>query len=503
MMRADLRHMIGAAMLLLAAWPMCAAAQEAPAPQESAQDVTFDAALARIDATSPGLAGEEHAVRASELLADATRTLRRPTVTASASLIEYQKTLGVDISGPRDTAENAASDFLTQLPGQFPPGLQQIVGEVTQRVGAALPAIFGEIPDTFQFQTRDTVFRPTITAAMPIYTGGAIGAVQEGADAAVGVARAKQAGGRDLSRVNLVKTYFGQQVAVQLTRSTRETLESFDRHLSDAIKLEENGFIPRARVLQVQVARDAAQRAYERARLEEATATDALARLLDHPGEISAVTPLFVRSLPLPPVETFLASVDSTPQVRGSDAAYQIADAGVDLAKSRYRPQAFAFGSYNANRDNALPIDPDWIAGVTLRFTLMSGFDRRKTLDAARERERAAAEAAAQTRKDVTGQIVRAWNLVETARRSFLLLDSNLAAAQENLRVQQLSFAAGEAPSSALVDAQAILATTKTQRIAAAYEYDLALAGLLAASHRVDDFGTFMAQADRRLEDYQ
>ncbi|MXO64799.1 TolC family protein [Altericroceibacterium endophyticum] len=503
MMRADLRHAIGAATLLLATWPLSAGAQDAPAPQENAQDVTFDAALARLDTTSPGLAGEEHSVRASELLADATRTLRRPTVTASASLIEYQKTLGVDISGPRDNAENAASDFLTQLPGQFPPGLQQIVGDVTQRFGAALPAIFGQIPDTFEFQTRDTVFRPTISAAMPIYTGGAIGAVQDGADAAVGVARAKQAGGRDLSRVNLVKTYFGQQVAVQLARSTRETLESFDRHLSDAIKLEENGFIPHARVLQVQVARDAAQRAYERARLEEAIATDALARLLDHPGDISAVTPLFVRSMPLSPVETFLASVDSTPQVRGGDAAYEIADAGVDLAKSRYLPQAFAFGSYNANRDNAVPIDPDWIAGVTLRFTLMSGFDRRKTLQAALARERAAAEAAAQSRKDVTGQIVRAWNLVEAARRSFLLLDSNLAAARENLRVQQLSFAAGEAPSSALVDAEAILATTKTQRIAAAYEYDLALAGLLAASHRVDEFGTFLARADRRLEDYK
>ena len=503
MRRAGLRHAIGAATLLLAAWPPSAGAQEMPAAEDGAQDVTFDAALARIDATSPGLAGEEHSVRASELLADATRTLRRPTVTASASLIEYQKTLAIDITGPRDNAENAATDFLTQLPGQFPDGLQQIVGDVTQRIGAALPAIFGEIPDAFEFQARDTVFRPTITAAMPIYTGGAIGAIQDGADAAVGVARAKQAGGRDLSRVNLVKTYFGQQVAVQLTRSTRETLESFDRHLADAIKLEENGFIPRARVLQVQVARDAAQRAYERARLEEATASDALARLLDHPGEVSAVTPLFVRSLPLPPVETFLASVDSTPEVRGRDAAYEIASAGVDLAKSRYRPQAFAFGSYNANRDNALPIDPDWIAGVTLRFTLMSGFDRHKTLQAAQARERAAVDAAAQTRKDVTGQIVRAWNLVETARRSFLLLDSNLAAARENLRVQRLSFAAGEAPSSVLVDAEAILATTRTQRIAAAYEYDLALAGLLAASHRVDDFSTFLARADRRLEGYE
>ena len=98
MMRADPRRAIGAAMLLLAVWPLSAGAQEMPAPQEDAQQVTFDAALARIDATSPGLAGEEHSVRASELLADATRTLRRPTVTASASLIEYQKTLSVDIT---------------------------------------------------------------------------------------------------------------------------------------------------------------------------------------------------------------------------------------------------------------------------------------------------------------------------------------------------------------------------------------------------------------------
>ena len=98
-------------------------------------------------------------------------------------------------------------------------------------------------------------------------------------------------------------------------------------------------------------------------------------------------------------------------------------------------------------------------------------------------------------------EIVRAWNLVESARRSYLLLDSNLAAARENLRVQQLSFAEGEAPSSALVDAEAVLSTTRTQRIAAAYEYDLTLAGLLAASHRVDEFSGFMARADRHLGD--
>jgi outer membrane protein TolC len=496
---------VATALLSYAAGAQAQAPSSAPArlTQPSPQSLSFDAALARIDGTSPGLSGEDHAVRASELIADATRTLRRPVVSASASVIEYQKTLSLDLTGARDDAATAATGFLSQLPGQFPDGLQQIVGQVVQRVGAALPTIFGAIPDTLRFQTRDTVFRPTVTAAMPLYTGGAIPAVQAGADAAVGVARAKQAGARDLSRVGLVRGYFGQQVAAQLTRSTRETLAGFERHLSDAQKLERNGVIPRARTLQVQVARDAAERAFLRAQQEEASAADALARLLDQPSGVIAATPLFVNSSPLPPVGVFLDGVDATPRAQGADAARDIAHAGVGLAKSRYRPQAFAFGSYNANRDHALPTEPDWIAGVSLRYTLLSNFDRRKSLDAAREQERAAADAAAQARKDVAVEIVRAWNLAETARRSFLLLDSNLAAARENLRVQQISFAEGETPSSSLVDAQATLATTQTQRIAAAYEYDLALAGLLAASHRVDDFTTYLARADRRLGNEQ
>lgn len=479
------------------ALPAAAAAQDVGQPPA----LSFNAALARIDKASPGLSGEDHEVRAAEALAAATRTLHRPVISTSASVIEYQKTLTVDLTGPKNDAIGATTDFLQELPGQFPAGFQEIIAQVTQRVGSALPGLFAAIPDSLQYQTRDTVFRPAVTAVMPIYTGGAIPAVQNGAEAAVGIARAKQAGGRDLLRVSLVRAYFGQQVAAQLTRSTRETLESFDRHLSDAQKLEQNGVIPHARVLQVQVARDAAQRAHERAVLEEATAADALARLLDQPTGVVPTTPLFVQSAPLPPASTFLGGVDATPRAQGADAARAVARAGVDLAKSRFRPQAFAFGSYNANRDNALPTEPDWVIGATVRYTLLSNFDRRKTLDAARERERAAADAAAQARKDVAGEIVRAWNLVESARRSYLLLDSNLAAARENLRVQQLSFAEGEAPSSALVDAEAVLSTTRTQRIAAAYEYDLTLAGLLAASHRVDEFSGFMARADRHLGD--
>ncbi|WP_010185142.1 TolC family protein [Sphingomonas sp. PAMC 26605] len=481
----------------LLAVPTIALAQQAASPPS----LSFEAALLRLDRTSPGLSGEDHAVRASEALAAATRTLRRPVVTASASVIEYQKTLSVDLANAKDQAIGATSDFLQQVGGEVPSQYQAIVAQVTQRVGAALPGLFSAIPDTLQFQTRDTVFRPEISAVLPLYTGGAISAVQAGAEAAVGIARAQQAGGHDLSRVALVRAYFGQSVAAQLALSSRQTLDGFERHLADAQKLEAQGMLAHGRVLQVQVARDTAARAFDRAQSEEATAADALSRMLDQPSRIAATTPLFVNSAPLPPVQTFLDGIDQAPRAKGADAARAAAQAGVDLAKSRYRPQAFAYGSYNANRDNTVPTDPDWVAGATLRYTLLSNFDRRKTLDAAHERAAAAADAAAQARKDIAGEIVRAWNITEAARRSFLLLDSSLAAARENVRVQQLSFTEGEVASSALIDAEAALATAQTQRIAAAYEYDLGLAALLAASHRADDFTNFMRGADRHVGD--
>lgn len=232
---------------------------------------------------------------------------------------------------------------------------------MTQRVGAALPGLLTAIPDTLLLQTRESSFRPTVSVGMPLYTGGAIPAIQHGAQAGVGVAEANSAQAHDLAQLNLVRTYFGQQVAEQLVASTRSTRDAFDRHLADALKLERQGVLSHARALEVQVARDAADRAFQRADLDATTACDTLGRLLDVDGGVQPTTALFVNAQPLPPKSEFLAGSDQ-PQARGADAARAAAAAGVALARSRYRPQAFAFGEYNLNRNDALPTEPDWIS---------------------------------------------------------------------------------------------------------------------------------------------
>jgi len=491
-----LRPLVIAAILT----PVAPALAQAPAGQTAAEPIaiSFDAARLRLKDVSPTLKGADLDVRASEEQEAALRTLHRPLVSASASVITYQKSLSIDLTGQKNSFDSAANAFLDGLPGQFP-GFEGIVQQVTGRIEQALPGLLGLIPDELDFRTRDTVLRPNLTAVMPLYSGGAIPAVRRGAAAASALARAKQAGARDLAQIRLVQAYFGQQLATALHTSSVETRDGFDRHLANAQSLFREGMIPRARVLEVQVARDAAQRAADRAEMQARTATDALARLLDAEGGVRPTTPLFVNANAPAPLPDFLASATGGghPQSLAAQAARELAGAGTDLAKSRLRPQAFAFGSYNFNRDDSIPVDPDWIVGVGVRYTLFSNIGRRHALNAAQAREAAAAEAAREARKTIELETTQAYNLAETARRAFLLLDTNITAAKENLRVHEIAFREGEGTASQLIDARSTLTLAQTQRIAAAYEYVVTLAALLAASNRGDSFADYLTRPDR------
>lgn len=473
-----------------------AVAQDINGPQPAA--LSFQGAVARFDQQSAALSGSDHAIRAARETAAAVATLHRPIVTASAQYLEYQKTLSIDLGGPKQTALDNTQNFLSGLPGTFPPGFQDIATEITGKLSQALPGLFAAIPDSLSYRYRDDVFRPTVQAVLPIYTGGAIPAIQHGAAAGVSLAEAKSDQVRDTARINLIRVYFGQLAAQTLEESARQSRDALAKLYDDARTFEAEGVIPHARTLEAEVARDTAERAYQRAVLAHQTASDELAQTLDL-AAVRPTTPLFVQSRPLAPVTAFLGREDRLPQSRQADAAGDIAKSGVELAKARYRPQAFAFGEYNLARNEALPTEPDWIVGVGVRFTLMSNIDRGHTLAAAKQQQAAAADAAREARKTASTATRRAWDLTESARRSFLLLDSSIAAATENLRVQRVSFGEGEATVTAVLGAEAALAAARTERIATAYEYDLALAGLLATSDQLDTFPDYLAHADIRI----
>lgn len=503
--RFTVRRCLPAGVLALALGAVLPAlAQSAPAAlaEAAGQPLSFAQAQQLQQGGSPALSGQDRALEASRANARALSGVGGPIVSFSANWLRYQKTLDVSLGGVRDRVGSDIGQFLGELPGQLPSELQPAASLVAQQVGQALPGLLGAIPDQFSFTTRDTVLRPSLTAVWPFYTGGADRAVRSTAQAGVALAEAARSGVQALAQLELVRAYFGLQAAAQLRSASEATLTALQAHYANAQRMQVHGVLPRARVLEMQVARDAAQRAVDRARLQQDTARDTLARLLGVAAPLQPITPLFVRAQPLPPVTEFLASAEqSRPEVRSAQAQGAAAAAARQLAEAAWRPQAYLFGTYNLNRHHAVPIDPDWMVGVGVRFTLVSNVDRQAMVESARLREQAADDAVAAARRQSGVDVTRAWNQVELARRTFLSLESSLAAAHENLRVQAIAFREGVGTSSDVISAQSALALVQTQRVAAAYEYDLALATLLAASSRDDEFTTYLAQAEHRLPD--
>lgn len=481
--------------LVLAAAAQAALCQQAAAQAPAA--LSFEAASQRLNETSSVARAADANVTAARETARAAATLNRPTISVDAQVLRYEKSFDISLSDAANEAGSVASQLLPGVIADLPRVPGDILQAINSRLQTALPEFFSSLPGV-QLKITDTVFRPVVTGVMPIYTGGAIPALRDAAAANVQLARAQQSEASNLQTVDLVRAYFGQELTRQALEIARDTRDGFDLHLRNAQAMEREGFLSAGQRLQVQVARDAAQRQVNRAELEHDTAVQSLAHMLDVASTVEPTSPLFVNSAPLAPVGDFIDAGEADhPRIAQAAAGRELADAGVDLARSRLRPSVFAFGAYNLNQKNALPIEPDWIVGIGARYTLMSSLGRERLVSAARARSRAAEQVQRQTRDDVRMLVIRAYNLVELSRLQFLSLDSSIEAATENLRVQDLSFREGEATASAVVDARNLLGTARLQRAAAAYEYELALAALLAASNRSGEFVSYMQRADR------
>jgi outer membrane protein TolC len=234
-------------------------------PEADRTPLTYAAAEARLRSTSSLGRAADYGVDAAEAQAQVAAGLNRPTVSLDAQLIRYRKTFDLSLG---DTLDRAQADLGAAIPGLISalPGVpSDVLEQVGQRLEAALPEIFAALPQDIRLQVDDTVFRPTVTALQPIYTGGAIPALRRAAAANVDLAQGRREEAMSLEGVNLARTYFGQVLAAEALKIARDTRDGLDLHLHNAQRLEEEGMLSHAQTLQVEVARDAAQRQVNRA----------------------------------------------------------------------------------------------------------------------------------------------------------------------------------------------------------------------------------------------
>lgn len=427
-----------------------------------AMELSFAEAQELLMEVSDAIAGSQNQLEGRQHLARASKSLSYPEVTLDVKQMRFAKSLDLNVIQPLAVAN-----------------------------GWAIPP---------EVDVRDWRTRPIVTATLPIWTGGKISAGKAAARAGVDEAQAQLNTTQQQELSQLIEAYFGQQMASQVLLIRTDVRAGLQQHYQRASRLEAEGFATQAQKLQAKVALDEAEREYRKAQNDLQGAQATLSGLLHTKEIVNPSSPLFVWQQSLPDVEQFIASaLEQHPGLMQIKAIKAQAEQKIKAEKASWLPTVYAFGQYDLKQEDALITDSDWAVGVGFSYQLLSNQNRSRQVSAAQSQVNQASSSLEDNQVKLSIAVERAWLAADSARQQFTLLESALESANENLRLQDLSFQAGQATSLDVIDASLKKGKVRIERAQAAWQFDLALMQLLAVSGQSGQFNHYLNQADKIL----
>ncbi len=453
-------------------------------PPVLAADFSFADAWSKLLVSSDALAAKQSAVERQKRLREAAFMRHLPNISVSGNYVRLSKSLQADGSKmePFVSPEKIES-LLKKLAGTG-----KITPQFAKQMGAFLHG-FSEVDSVTELSEQD-VLSSALTVTWPLFTGGRILAAEQIAREQTKESKARLVLERKAQFVSLAKVYFGVVLAQKVLETRLEAENGLKIHHRHAVALEKQGQIARVERLKAQAAFDRSKVETGKARRVLEVAHLALSQMLHEEENVRPVNPLFVNRK-LPQQDEFLRqTLASHPGLEILRAKREQAKGLGKVEKGLYFPQVVALGTYNLYKPDSLlgESTPDWMAGVGVSMTLFDNKGRSKKVQAARSALSQVRHLYHQARRDLSVLAQKKWKETVQAKEEFYGLESSVALAEENVRLQEKGFSQGLFTSLDVVDARLFLESVKTQRLVASYNYVTSLAELLALSGETKRF---------------
>lgn len=445
-----------------------------------AAEFTFSQAWQVLQENNDGLAASRANRDKAEFMQQSARSLYMPQI---------------DLTGSYSRLDDDISLSPSQLFDSMPAGddLQIILGNLGSAAG--IPA--GQLDRVFTSQIADQdVVSASLSAVWPIYAGGRISAAQD-----IALGQMKEAG--YLLRIKqqvlfeqLAKIYFGVVLAKEVLNARTDAEAGLFKHLDHARKLEDQGQIAKVERMKAEASYDKSKVERHKALRNFEIAQMALNRLLQAADNTAPTSTLFINNNLPGLAETTAATLDNHPGLGVLKAKRIQAQGLIEVEKGEYLPEVFLFGNYRLYEEDTLAAElvPDWIVGVGVKMPLSSRSGRSGKLKAARSSLMQVDRLKAQAIQDLGLLVEKTWREALTALEEYQGLASSLVLADENIHMRVKAFAQGLSTSLEVIDAELFLVNVKTQRQAAAYQYVLSLARLLALSNQMATFPNYQIE---------
>ena len=427
--------------------------------------------------------------QASQLEAEAAKGLGLPRVDLNVRAYAFHNELDIPLDSFKNNLEQTLAQGINDRVNQqnLPSG---IADPLKEGLNQTIHSGVGLFPDSANVVLEDQVIRPTVSILMPLYTGGLTSSAKEVANIKAQRSQLNTQQQQDIQRFELIQAYFNAQLQKQLLDSSRSNFNAMQSHYNNALKLEQQGFISKGQRMQFEVAKNNAQRTYQNAEASLRSSLFQLNNLLQSSQITDLSTPLFVNSAQSQSLNSLLKTYqDQSSLIRKMQMDTQLANANVKAQSAAKKPNLFAFGEYSLDEKQ------NWIVGVVARYNLFSGVDKNKNIHAAELQRYASELMTERSKQEIENIIYKSYSEVTTAQQSHQLLQQNMKAAQENLRIQTLSFKEDMGTATQVIDAQNTLSGLKSEMALNAYKYVMSLATLLQSHGSINQFQSYVNQA--------
>mgnify|MGYP003241108025 CR=1 FL=1 len=331
-----------------------------------------------------------------------------------------------------------------------------------------------------------------LTAEWIVFSGGKRIRAGKIGNAMIDIARENREQTDATQRVLLAESYFGLRLAQEVVRVRQDTYNSLKRHYENALKLEAAGMIDKAGRLFAQVNMDEAQRSLEASQKETAVLQNALRTLLNITDtcSIQPVSPLFINAV-LPAKEEFLQTMQTENYtVNQLQLQSHIAKQQLRIEQSGYLPDIAVFGKQTLYAHGIQSnLVPRTMIGVGFTWNLFDGLAREKRIRQSKIAQQTLSIGQEKAKDDLSVGIDKLYTQMQKAQDNVRALNTTIELSEELVRICKKSFTEGMATSTEVIDSETMLATVRVARLAAYYEYDVALMNLLALCGTPEEFG--------------
>ena len=460
--------------------------------QEQGRTLSLEEALEMTLSDNPAIRAAEFNRRAAQQERRAAIGLRMPQIGITGSYAYLGKDIEIDLNNMKTPVQNLAGQILQSgmIPSDYIPSISQMLSGA-MAASWALP-----------LQDRSLGFVGG-DVTVPLWMGGKINAANRAARINEQTARSQGIQQRNALVSELVERYYGLALARQVVVVRQQVVDGVRKHLEDAAALEAQGMISRSEKLYVEFKMSEAERDLQNAQSQVETIAAALNSTIGQTDDYQPVTAMFIleRIEPLDHFRTLAA--ERNPLLDQVDQKRRLAYEGVRAQRSSFLPQVVAMGGMSFYDYQVSKVLPRWAVGVGVNFKLFDGLNREYKYSAAKQTVRRVEALQDKAGNDISVLVEKLYNQMENYRTQMASIEASLAFAEEYLKTKNAAFLEGMSSSTDLIDAELNLAKVKTERIEAAYRYDVSLAQLLEAAGISDEFTAYMRRQDARRSTFE